>query len=213
MTLWNYDPATGLVVSNLDAGPGPAIDIWDMREGHKLPPEVGLANSSPMDLDRVEFGGLVLAVAEDELGASFSGDQDGKLMERLYRECQQARPKNQMGWIRTRLRSVFVCIGKRPRWVQDLPEWPFHEGKPMVFIGQMKVPSNSTARQVAAPGEVLYIFGARHPVEGWLGDALCGCRPKSSLQGPRLGSNIARSALGPQGAPFLLTNCSGSRPG
>lgn len=38
--------------------------------------------------------------------------------------------------IRDRVKNEFIALRKRPSWVQN-PEWPIHNGKPMIFIGQL----------------------------------------------------------------------------
>jgi hypothetical protein len=44
-------------------------------------------------------------------------------------------------FIRSNLRVWFTSMTEGPRWLQE-PEWQFSGGKPMVFVGQIDVPSS-----------------------------------------------------------------------
>ncbi|KAB2864393.1 MAG: hypothetical protein F9K46_04750 [Anaerolineae bacterium] len=35
--------------------------------------------------------------------------------------------------------KAFIAYKKRPRWIQS-GDWPFHNGKPMIFVGQIDIP-------------------------------------------------------------------------
>lgn len=51
-------------------------------------------------------------------------------------------PGNQSEFInhvRENMRSWFRSLSDEPTWLQE-PEWQFHNGKPMVFVGQINVP-------------------------------------------------------------------------
>lgn len=39
-------------------------------------------------------------------------------------------------WLKQQLATHFVALSERPRWIQAA-EWPFANGKPMVFAGQI----------------------------------------------------------------------------
>lgn len=39
-------------------------------------------------------------------------------------------------WLRQEVEKYFVALSERPRWVQS-PEWPFANGKPMIFVSQI----------------------------------------------------------------------------
>jgi hypothetical protein len=111
--------------------------------------------------EKLQFGGTVQQIAE-ELGASMSKDQDRRFMEKLHEDFLAAgKPKNRKAWIREQLNKCFVYVDKRPEWVESLvPLWPFHDGKPMTFIGQIDVPENAPKSNVF-PGTVVYVFGVR----------------------------------------------------
>lgn len=46
-------------------------------------------------------------------------------------------------WLETEVKSRYRSIGRRPEWIQD-PDWPLAEARPMVFVGQIDVPSGAT---------------------------------------------------------------------
>ena len=114
------------------------------------------------ELERAQFGGTVQEIAEDELAASTSMDEDNSFVQKLYEEYLAAgKPKNKKAWIREQLKQHFACVGKKPEWVESLvPMWPFHDGKPMTFIGQIDVP-NDAPKEKVYPGTVVYVFGVR----------------------------------------------------
>lgn len=53
--------------------------------------------------------------------------------------------------------SAFLTIGPRPVWLQSR-EWPISDSKPMVFVGQVNVPTGNGF----IPGETsVYVFAER----------------------------------------------------
>ncbi|MFT3883269.1 MAG: hypothetical protein QM703_26900 [Gemmatales bacterium] len=119
-------------------------------------------------IEELEFMGMIETVAEKEYWASFNCEHDLVLRKKILAEYQAAgSPKSKRKWITDRLRSVFVCLQEKPKWIEnkDYP-WPFHEDQPMVFIQQIKVPKNSVSETQLVPETMLYVFGAKVPVEG-----------------------------------------------
>ncbi len=45
-------------------------------------------------------------------------------------------------WLAEQLPKYFIAIGERPRWLQGA-EWPFDNGSPMVFVGQIDILAES----------------------------------------------------------------------
>lgn len=41
-------------------------------------------------------------------------------------------------WLDHQIKDSFRSLTKTPEWLQG-PEWPFHNGKPMTFVGQIDV--------------------------------------------------------------------------
>ncbi len=41
-------------------------------------------------------------------------------------------------WLREQLAKQFRCVAERPKWIQS-PAWPFANGVPMVFVGQLDI--------------------------------------------------------------------------
>jgi hypothetical protein len=60
----------------------------------------------------------------------------------LLAEFQKTRNEDFREWVWPRLVSSFVCLSKRPAWIQD-PQWQVSDGRPMVFVGQLDVQSES----------------------------------------------------------------------
>lgn len=41
-------------------------------------------------------------------------------------------------WFTKRIKEVFICLNKYPKWIQD-NAWAFSNGKPMIFVGQVDI--------------------------------------------------------------------------
>ncbi len=41
-------------------------------------------------------------------------------------------------WLNERISKLYIALEKRPRWIQN-EAWPFHGGKPMIFVGQIDI--------------------------------------------------------------------------
>ena len=103
----------------------------------------------------------------EKLGASFESDDAAGALALLDQEWRAAGCPEPKRWLRVRLRDYFPSAGRPPRWVEPSPGyWPFEGDKPMVFLGQMTVPNGPVASSMAAPGEELYVFGARRMCGG-----------------------------------------------
>jgi hypothetical protein len=49
-------------------------------------------------------------------------------------------PNDFPAWLRREVSNSFICFKDRPKWIQN-PAWPFTDRGPMMFIGQMDLPS------------------------------------------------------------------------
>jgi hypothetical protein len=126
------------------------------------------------DVETLKFYGMIATTLESEFGASIYDDADDAFQTRLHQEyLARGKPKNPRAWIKNELKKHFLCVGKRPVWIERMTQsrWPFFAGKPMVFIDQIAVPESESADSKVAAGAVLYVFGARKPVDdvpgGW----------------------------------------------
>jgi hypothetical protein len=110
------------------------------------------------------FGADALDVADRYYAGSFGGTEGSAFVDELYRECQSqggsSVSRDTRAWLRTRLEPAFPCVAARPKWL-DEPEWPYFRGKPMVFVGQLTIPSSELSRELASPGDEVYVFTAR----------------------------------------------------
>lgn len=88
------------------------------------------ANSA--DVDRYL---LVVEVAQRYgVHPSMSTDSErffGQLLEQFTGDSN-----NLPAWLEERILRDFVAVNERPRWIQN-PEWPFSDGNPMIFAGQI----------------------------------------------------------------------------
>ena len=62
-------------------------------------------------------------------------------------------------WLERQITQHFIAIGIRPRWIQN-PEWPFANGKPMIFAGQidLSVQNGEVVSQIFHDDTSLYVF-------------------------------------------------------
>jgi hypothetical protein len=122
-------------------------------------------------MEYYKFGGAVVSVIEETFKASLSlpaADQE-KFIGSLFQEYIKAgKPNKIKPWIAQKLERLFVSVKDPPFWVEDHPSWPWQNGKPMVFLGQLAVPGNEISRTHVAENSVIYVFGARVPTStGW----------------------------------------------
>lgn len=63
------------------------------------------------------------------------------------------------GWLRQEIEKHFIALGARPRWIQS-PEWPFANGEPMIFVGQidLSVQEGKPAAGFFHDDTSLYVF-------------------------------------------------------
>ena len=119
-----------------------------------------------IDPEALKFSGKAQRIAEEEFAATFGGDTGNRLMDRLWAEYVQAgKPRTVREWIRARLTSVFPAAGERPRWVGGVPQWPWLDGKPMVFLRQFPIGTTPVEQSLSFPPFVAYVFALRVPHE------------------------------------------------
>lgn len=63
-------------------------------------------------------------------------------------------------WLEEQIPQYFVAIGERPRWLQN-PEWPFADGRPMIFAGQIDWKHEEIPPEVFHDNTSLYVFIGR----------------------------------------------------
>jgi hypothetical protein len=63
---------------------------------------------------------------------------------------------NVVAWLESSIPQHFLALRKRPEWLQN-PEWPFADGKPMIFVGQIDLPK-ADAPNVFHDDTSLYVF-------------------------------------------------------
>jgi hypothetical protein len=65
---------------------------------------------------------------------------------------------NLKSWLVEEITPYFIALTKRPNWIQS-PEWPFENGKPMIFAGQLDLPvRDGIISQFYHDDASLYIF-------------------------------------------------------
>jgi hypothetical protein len=69
---------------------------------------------------------------------------------------------NLAAWLEQQNPRHFIALGDRPRWIQN-PEWPFSDGRPLVFAGQIDVSTQhgGIAAEIYHDDTSLYVFIGR----------------------------------------------------
>ncbi len=117
-------------------------------------------------LESGKFRGMVAKTVEKELGASIYDDEaKGFDAEILKAYIAAGKPRNKRQWLKEEIGKRFLSVTRPPEWVepQFVPQWPFCDKKPMVFIGTMKAPNNDVSKKMLTAGISLFIFGAKKP--------------------------------------------------
>jgi hypothetical protein len=103
---------------------------------------------------------LVIGVC-DKYGADPSGSGASyEFFEELLSQYQgPTDPPSIRNWLREQIPEHFVALRRRPKWIQG-SEWPYANGKPMIFAGQIDL--NQKEREKIEPtyhdDTSLYVF-------------------------------------------------------
>ncbi len=116
-----------------------------------------------LDRDMLLFQGKAMSFADEEFAASFEGKGGEKFLDDLYAQYQAAGKPEVRSWLKNELAKHFFCMAEKPSWVGEEPAWPFFEGKPMGFIGQISLVENEVTKKHLTWDNVVYVFGARVP--------------------------------------------------
>ena len=109
------------------------------------------------DPNEVKFGGEVIVLAEKEFGAS----PEEATIDSLYQDWKSnGEQVDRKKWIRASLSKRYICAAEKPKWPRDPQAWPEHDGKPMVFLGQIHVPKFAYSGGHETLGTIIFIFGA-----------------------------------------------------
>ncbi|MEO3946600.1 hypothetical protein [Gorillibacterium sp. CAU 1737] len=80
---------------------------------------------------------LLLRLGKEYSFDPLSSIESEQYFRRLLDHCQGNSSDEQREWLRTIVAKEFEVVDKKPEWIQD-PEWPFYDGRPMTFIGQLE---------------------------------------------------------------------------
>ncbi len=117
-----------------------------------------------LDKKEMDFGGTLVDIIISKFNASCNDDDSELFIDRLYEEYKKAgSPKRVKSWILTRLKDEFKYLDEPPKWVHDA-DWPYCNGKPMVFLTQKEV--TKKAEDFLGWGYIVYLFGAKMELDG-----------------------------------------------
>lgn len=117
-----------------------------------------------IDKDRLLFGSKMIGVVSREFNASCDKGEAQEFVTTVYEQYKQAgSPKNIKHWLKEHLKNAYLSVTIPPMWVEDEPDWPYLNGKPMVFITQYAIPKNEVTGDHLTWNIVLYLFGQRVP--------------------------------------------------
>jgi hypothetical protein len=78
----------------------------------------------------------LMVMVDEQVGAlPYSSEESEEFFNSIV-ENFNGTPKECLHYIKSHLKEWFPSASGRPGWLQN-PEWPFFEGKPMTFIGQI----------------------------------------------------------------------------
>ena len=109
-----------------------------------------------------EFIAELRYIAETKFKVNLPDDA-GVWEDALWAEYKAAgSPKPLKKWIADRIKNEFKSMGKPPLWADfQTSIWPFHKGKPMVFIAQIKLKASPDLEALVDDGGISYFFGIR----------------------------------------------------
>jgi len=104
----------------------------------------------------VEFVEALQKIAAEHFAASATaGGFD--FVDRVYDDYRKSGgTADQSTWLEGNLGRYFKWAESAPRWIEGQPAWPFHQGYPMIFIGQQTVEGRS--REELPDGCTFYLF-------------------------------------------------------
>ena len=119
-----------------------------------------------MDKDALLFGSEMIDVVESEFNANCDTEEAEEFVSSTYEEYKrQGSPPKVRQWLKKNLKGAYLCVDKPPEWAEGNPNWPYLNGKPMVFITQYAVPQNQITENSLTWDVVLYVFGQRIPLD------------------------------------------------
>lgn len=106
------------------------------------------------------FGAVMIEVVEHTYNASCSLQETDPYVEAMYQEFCGIENVSAEEWLVGRLKGEFKCVEAPPVWATQ-PEWPYCDGRPMVFVTQYSLPETGVTKSSLTWDSNLYLFGAR----------------------------------------------------
>jgi hypothetical protein len=80
--------------------------------------------------------------------------------DKIYDEWQSQAiaPEKTNAWLAQRLLNQFVSLSDPPLWIYCEPQWPFVQGRPLIFLFQCTFPKDGPLVEELVPGETVYFF-------------------------------------------------------
>jgi hypothetical protein len=115
-----------------------------------------------MDKEELLFGSKMIDVVEGEFNANCDNEEAEEFVSFTYEAYKrEGSPPNVKQWLKKYLNGAYLCVGNQPEWVEGSPNWPYLNGKPMVFITQYRIPKNQITEKHLTWDVMLYVFGQR----------------------------------------------------
>jgi hypothetical protein len=112
-----------------------------------------------LDFEDDETYSMLLELCKDYSVDPSASVETEDFFRKLLAQCpENSTSESIVAWLEEQISQHFIAIDKRPRWIQNY-EWPFANGEPMIFVGQIDLSAGSGGiSQLFHDDSSLYVF-------------------------------------------------------
>ncbi|QTN32507.1 hypothetical protein HZ994_09250 [Akkermansiaceae bacterium] len=112
----------------------------------------------------LEFVEVAIQIASERFSASITGG-GFEWISGIYEAYESdGSPADLNRWIVDRFAREFRCVNARPNWLNNEIPWPFMDGRPMLFVGEL----NGGISERESSGEMFFLFAGYFEEEAGL---------------------------------------------
>ena len=117
-----------------------------------------------LDKDTREFRRKMFDVVEKVYNANCDTEEAEEFVIYVFEHYKlSGLPKKINEWLKDFLKDWYQYVDKPPVWVEEEPNWPYSNGKPMIFIKQFTIPKTPITEEKLTWDNTIYVFGERIP--------------------------------------------------